>query len=174
MFDIGWTEMMVVVLVLILVVGPKDLPKVVRTVGQWTAKARRMSREFTSSLEEIGRETELDDLRRDLNSIGGGSSVTALNKHIDPDGSLKKAIDGNVAGSVESQPAEALAKPAALEEDDKPASIPADGDAVAAAAQKADDAASHKADAAAAHKADDAALSEQSTQPPAKAGASTA
>lgn len=167
MFDIGWTEMMVVVLVLILVVGPKDLPKVVRTVGQWTAKARRMSREFTSSLEEIGRETELDDLRRDLNSIGGGSSVTALNKHIDPDGSLKKAIDGNVAGSVESQPA-------ALEEDDKPASIPADGDAVAAAAQKADDAASHKADAAAAHKADDAALSEQSTQPPAKAGASTA
>ena len=44
MFDIGWTEMMVVVLVLILVVGPKDLPKVVRTVGQWTAKARRMSR----------------------------------------------------------------------------------------------------------------------------------
>ena len=85
MLDIGWTEMMVVVLVLILVVGPKDLPKVVRTIGQWTAKARRMSREFTSSLEDIGRETELDDLRRDLNSIGG-SSVTSLDNHIDPDG----------------------------------------------------------------------------------------
>ena len=165
MFDIGWTEMMVVVLVLILVVGPKDLPKVVRTVGQWTAKARRMSREFTSSLEEIGRETEIDDLRRDLNSIGGGTSVTALGKHLDPDGSLKKAIDGNVAGSVETQPAGALPKPA-VAEGDKPATIPADGDAVAAAAQKADDAA--------AQKADSDALSEQSTQPPAKAGASTA
>ena len=153
MFDIGWTEMMVVVLVLILVVGPKDLPKVVRTVCQWTAKARRMSREFTSSLEEIGRETELDELRRDLNSIGGGTSVTALDKHLDPDGSLKKAISGNVAGSVE---AGSLSTPAAAE-GDKPAVIQADGDAVAAAAAK----------------ADPDSPGDQTIQPPAKAGAST-
>ena len=157
MFDIGWTEMMVVVLVLILVVGPKDLPKVVRTVGQWTAKARRMSREFTSSLEEIGRETELDDLRRDLNSIGGGTSVTALDKHLDPDGSLKKAISGNVAGSVEAGPTGSLSTPAAAE-GDKPAVIPADGDAVAAAAAK----------------ADPDSPGDKTIQPPAKAGASTA
>lgn len=136
MLDIGWTELMVIVLVLILVVGPKDLPKVVRTVGQWTAKARRMSREFTSSLEEIGRETELDELRRDLNKIGSGTSVTALDKHIDPDGSLRESVQANYAEGA----AGPLATPAGAAEDaaDKPAAIPAGGDAVAAAADKAD------------------------------------
>jgi sec-independent protein translocase protein TatB len=160
MLDIGWTEMIVVVLVLILVVGPKDLPRVVRTVGQWTAKARRMSREFTSSLEEIGRETEINDLRRDLNSIGGGSSVTSLEKHIDPDGSLKKSVQADyAAGNAGSAPV-ALGTPADVDPDaDKPAEIPADGDAVAAAAEKAD--------------ADTADIPE-STEPPAKAGASSA
>jgi len=134
MLDIGWTEMLVVVLVLILVVGPKDLPKVVRTVGQWTAKARRLSREFTSSLEEIGREAEIDDLRKDLNKIGAGTSVTALEKHIDPDGSLKKAVQDDYADGK----AGGLATPADPPDDEKPAEIPADGDAVAAAAETAD------------------------------------
>ena len=92
-------------------------------------------------------------MRRDLNSIGGGTSVTALDKHLDPDGSLKKAISGNVAGSVE---AGSLSTPAAAE-GDKPAVIPADGDAVAAAAAK----------------ADPDSPGDQTIQPPAKAGAST-
>jgi sec-independent protein translocase protein TatB len=154
MLDIGWTELMVIVLVLILVVGPKDLPKVVRTVGQWTAKARRISREFTSSLEEMGREAELDDLRRDLNRIGSGSSVTALDKHIDPDGSLKKAVQADYTAGTAGQ----LGTPAALPDDETkaPAEIPAGGDAVAAAAEAADK---------------DSAAPEQ---PPVKAGASGA
>lgn len=155
--------MIVVVLVLILVVGPKDLPKVVRTIGQWTAKARRMSREFTSSLEDIGRETELDDLRRDLNSIGG-SSVTSLDNHIDPDGSLKKSVqsdyaEGKAGAVTDAGTSVALGTPAVVD-GGSPAKIPADGDAVAAAADKAD---------AGAGTADD-----QTIEPPAKAGASGA
>mgnify|MGYP003996837523 CR=1 FL=1 len=160
MLDIGWTEMIVVVLVLILVVGPKDLPRVVRTVGQWTAKARRMSREFTSSLEEIGRETEINDLRRDLNSIGGGGSVTSLENHIDPDGSLKNPVQADyAAGNAGSAPT-ALGTPADVDSDaNQPAEIPAEGDAVAAAAANADA---------------DAADTPEPTEPPAKAGASSA
>lgn len=152
--------MIVVVLVLILVVGPKDLPRVVRTVGQWTAKARRMSREFTSSLEEIGRETEINDLRRDLNSIGGGSSVTSLEEHIDPDGSLKKSVQAEYALGNAGSASVALGTPADVDPGaDKPAVIPADGDAVAAASAKAD--------------ADTADIPE-TTEPPAKAGATSA
>ena len=160
MLDIGWTEMIVVVLVLILVVGPKDLPRVVRTVGQWTAKARRMSREFTSSLEEIGRETEINDLRRDLNSIGGGGSVTALETHIDPDGSLKKSVQADYAAGNAGSSAVALGTPADVDPEAKePAEIPADGDAVAAAAGKAEADVAHTPD---------------TTEPPTKAGASSA
>jgi sec-independent protein translocase protein TatB len=160
MLDIGWTEMTVVVVVLILVVGPKDLPRVVRTVGQWTAKARRMSREFTSSLEEIGRETEINDLRRDLNSIGGGTSVTSLEKHIDPDGSLKKSVQADYAAGNAGSASVALGTPADVDPDaGKPAEIPADGDAVAASATKADA---------------DVAETPDTTEPPAKAGASSA
>ncbi len=148
--------MIVVVLVLILVVGPKDLPKVVRTVGQWTAKARRMSREFTSSLEEIGRETEINDLRRDLKNIGGGGSVTSLENHIDPDGSLKNSIQGDYeAGKAGSDPV-ALGTPAEVDAD-APAEIPAEGDAVAAAAAQAEA---------------DATPVTETTEPPAKASAS--
>jgi sec-independent protein translocase protein TatB len=157
MLDIGWTEMIVVVLVLILVVGPKDLPKVVRTVGQWTAKARRMSREFTSSLEEIGRETEINDLRRDLNNIGSGASMTSLENHIDPDGSLKKSVQADYAAGNAGSSDVALGAPAAVEAD-PPAEISADGDAVAAAAAQAES---------------DAAPAAETPEPPAKAGASS-
>ena len=61
MLDIGWTELMVVGLVLILVVGPKDLPKVLRTFGKWTSKARKVAREFQDNIEDIGREAEIDE-----------------------------------------------------------------------------------------------------------------
>lgn len=149
--------MIVVVLVLILVVGPKDLPKVVRTVGQWTAKARRMSREFTSSLEEIGRETEINDLRRDLNSIGGGASVTSLENHIDPDGSLKKSVQADYAAGNAGSSDVALGMPAEVETESPVAEIPADGDAVAAAAAQAEA---------------DVAPATETPEPPAKAGAS--
>ena len=160
MLDIGWTEMIVVVMVLILVVGPKDLPRVVRTVGQWTAKARRMSREFTSSLEEIGRETEINDLRRDLNSIGDGNSIAALETHIDPDGSLKKSVQADYASGNAGSAAVALGTPADFDPDaERPAEIPADGDAVANAAAKAEV---------------DVVDQPETTEPPAKAGVSSA
>ena len=160
--------MMVVVLVLILVVGPKDLPKVVRTIGQWTAKARRMSREFTSSLEDIGRETELEDLRRDLNSIGG-SSVTSLDNHIDPDGSLKKSVqsdyaDGKAGAITDESPSVALGIPAVVDRDN-PLESPPTADVVADASERA-------------NAEIDASLTDQTAdqtiESPAKAGASGA
>ncbi|MDA0239891.1 MAG: Sec-independent protein translocase protein TatB, partial [Proteobacteria bacterium] len=46
MFDIGWTEIAIIGLVALIIIGPKDLPRVLRTLGQWTAKARGLTREF--------------------------------------------------------------------------------------------------------------------------------
>ncbi|PCJ59591.1 MAG: twin-arginine translocase subunit TatB [Rhodospirillaceae bacterium] len=64
MFDIGWPELALVVLLAILVIGPKELPLVLRTLGRWAGKARALVRDFRSSLNEIAKEAELDEFRR--------------------------------------------------------------------------------------------------------------
>ncbi|MEQ9089066.1 MAG: Sec-independent protein translocase protein TatB [Alphaproteobacteria bacterium] len=66
MFDIGWSELLIIVVVTILVVGPKDLPKVLRQLSRLARKAREMAREFQAGMDELAREADLDDLRKDL------------------------------------------------------------------------------------------------------------
>jgi sec-independent protein translocase protein TatB len=69
MFDIGWSELLVIAVVAIVVIGPKDLPRALRTLGQWTAKVKRMAREFQNQFTEAIREAELDAVQRDLEEI---------------------------------------------------------------------------------------------------------
>ena len=69
MFDLGWSEILVIAVIAILVVGPKDLPRLMRTVGEWVAKARRMASHFQSGVDEMIRQSELEDLRKELKSI---------------------------------------------------------------------------------------------------------
>lgn len=66
MFDIGWSEFLVIAVVALVVIGPKDLPRVLRTVGQWVRKARQIANEFQSSIEEMAREAELAELRKEI------------------------------------------------------------------------------------------------------------
>ena len=70
MLDIGWSEMMLIAVVAIMVIGPKELPRALRTIGQGIGKARAMTRDFQSSVNDMIAETELEDLRRSANSIG--------------------------------------------------------------------------------------------------------
>ena len=72
MFEIGWSEILVIAIVAIVVIGPKDLPRVMRTVGQWAGKMKRMSREFQNQFNEALREAELEDVRKDVEEIGKG------------------------------------------------------------------------------------------------------
>jgi len=69
MFDIGWTELLFLGVLAILVVGPKDLPRMMRTIGQYTAKIRGAAREFQRSFDEMARESELDELRKQLADV---------------------------------------------------------------------------------------------------------
>ena len=62
---LGWTEILILAAIAIVVVGPKDLPVLMRTIGRFVGKARALAREFQESFEEIAREAELDELRKE-------------------------------------------------------------------------------------------------------------
>lgn len=66
MFDIGWMEIIVVAVIAVVVVGPKELPRVLANVGRWVAKGRSMAREFQDSVQSVIREAELEELRVDI------------------------------------------------------------------------------------------------------------
>ena len=66
--DIGWMELLVIGIVALIVVGPKDLPLMLRKVGRAVAKARAMANEFRASFDEMARQSELDELRKEVNA----------------------------------------------------------------------------------------------------------
>ena len=91
MFDLGWFELAVVGAVLLVVVGPKDLPKVLRTVGVWTGKARRMARDFQKALDQYAKEAELDDVKKAVETPLKAKKAVAAT--VDPTGTLKKELE---------------------------------------------------------------------------------
>ncbi|MEM7022489.1 MAG: Sec-independent protein translocase protein TatB, partial [Pseudomonadota bacterium] len=91
-FDLGWSEMAIIMLVALVVIGPKDLPRLARTLGQWVAKGRAMARDFQRSLEDMAREAELDDVKREIEKVGRTNVRSTIEKTIDPTGELGKAF----------------------------------------------------------------------------------
>ena len=90
MFDIGWGELLVIGVVALIAIGPKELPGVLRTVGQWMGKIRRMASEFQGQFNDAMREAELHDLKKHVDDIAStASSVT----NFDPMESVRKEID---------------------------------------------------------------------------------
>ena len=86
MFSFGWGEILLILLVVIIVVGPKDIPKFLRQIGNLSKSIKKISREFKSSLNQITEETDLKDVK---NSI---TEVTNLNKELDIKSNLKNEI----------------------------------------------------------------------------------
>jgi len=93
MFDIGWQELFVVAAITILVVGPRDLPRVLKTVMGYVRKAKSMAREFQDGVDDVVREVELDDIRKEANSIASMDIDAEVKKAVDPTGSLEKDLD---------------------------------------------------------------------------------
>jgi sec-independent protein translocase protein TatB len=89
MFDIGWSEMAVVVLIALIVIGPKELPKAMRSIAKWTSKARTMAREFQSGIDEMVREADLEDARKAIESAKSLDIGKAVEETIDPTGGMR-------------------------------------------------------------------------------------
>ncbi|MBS0277921.1 MAG: twin-arginine translocase subunit TatB [Proteobacteria bacterium] len=69
MFDLSWSHILIFLVVALVVVGPKDMPRLLRMVGQWVAKARGMANEFRKSFDEMARQSELDELRAEIENL---------------------------------------------------------------------------------------------------------
>jgi sec-independent protein translocase protein TatB len=93
MFDIGWQELFLIGVVALIVVGPKDLPKVLRSAARVMNKARAMSREFQAGLAEMAREVELDEIRRNVERTGRFDLGEELRSAADPTGKLSADFD---------------------------------------------------------------------------------
>ena len=105
MFDLGWGELVVIGIVALIAIGPKELPTVLRTVGQWMGKIRRMANEFQGQFQEAMREAEFADLKKHADDIS--SSVSEFS-NIDPLGDVQKDVER----AFEETPAVGTASPA--------------------------------------------------------------
>jgi sec-independent protein translocase protein TatB len=92
MLDIGWQELFIIGAIALIVVGPKDLPRVLRTVSHFVRKARGLAREFQGGVADLVREAELDDIKRKVD--GSTQSIESTIKDAaDPTGSLTADFD---------------------------------------------------------------------------------
>ena len=90
MFDIGWSEMAVIALIALVVIGPKELPQAMRAASKWVRKARSLAREFQSGVDDMIREADLEDARKAVQSARGFDVEKALEETVDPTGSVRQ------------------------------------------------------------------------------------
>lgn len=95
MFEVGWTEMLVIAIVMIVVVGPKDLPGMLRTFGRTVAKLRSMAGDFQKQFNEALKEAELEDVKKSVDALRGLNPAAEIKKQLNP---FEKAADEVRAG----------------------------------------------------------------------------
>ena len=115
MFDIGWSELLVIGVVALIAIGPKELPGVLRMIGQWTGKMKRMAAEFQGQFHEAMREAEMadvkktfDDVRADVAATTGDLNPTNILADIQADAAK---VDSEINRAVETSPAPGVAAP---------------------------------------------------------------
>ena len=110
MFDISWSEFAIIAVVALIAIGPKELPGVLRMVGQWMGKARKMAAEFQGQFQEAMREAEMADLKKSFDEVkeaatgfASGNVMTSLQKDVSDSlqiGDIDKPVDAQVASAI--------------------------------------------------------------------------
>jgi sec-independent protein translocase protein TatB len=115
MFDIGWSELVLIAVVALIAIGPKELPGVLRMVGQWMGKARKMAAEFQGQFQEAMREAEMADLKKSFDEVkeaasglASGNVMTSLQKDVSDAlriGDIDKPVSATPATEPSATPA---------------------------------------------------------------------
>ncbi len=93
MFDIGWPELFVIAVIALVVIGPKDLPKVMRTVGQWVGKAKRMTYDFKRHVDDMINESELGEVRKQMQDVTRNDPSSLVENTLDSDKQIREAFE---------------------------------------------------------------------------------
>ena len=110
MFDIGWGELVVIGIVALIAIGPKELPTVLRTLGQFMGKVRRMANEFQGQFQEAMREAEMADLKKHAEDIKSSvGDLANFNPMANTQTEIESAFDAADKSVVSEVPAEASA-----------------------------------------------------------------
>ena len=121
MFEIGWGELLIIGIVALIAIGPKELPGVLRTLGQWMSKLRRMASEFQSQFHEAMREAELADLKKQVDDMTSQAQSYA---NFDPVGEVRRELESTQqqieSAMVEKPAAETASPPVAAQSNAPP------------------------------------------------------
>jgi len=116
MFDISWTEFLLIGIVALIVIGPKELPAVMRTVGQWTRKIRNMATDFQRQFEREMREAEFADLKKEVDdverNIKGYDPLKGVRSDVE---AIGKDLESSLQQKTAEAPPAAAAPPASAE-----------------------------------------------------------
>jgi sec-independent protein translocase protein TatB len=121
MFDFAWSELALIAVVALVVIGPKDLPRVMRTVATYVRKARAIAHEFQGHLEQMVRDAELEDVRKEVEKATRLDLKDEIAKAVDPGGELQATFNEPVL----SNPMADQPKPLPLPEAQPVAELPA-------------------------------------------------
>src|SRR6266853_342459 len=105
MFDFSWSELLLIGIVALIFIGPKELPGVLRTLGQWMNKVRRMAGDFQNQFHDAMREAELADLKKEVDDMAAQAAKYA---NIDPLADVRKDMENaqqEIASTVADKPA---------------------------------------------------------------------
>jgi len=120
MFDISWTEFLLIGVVALVVIGPKELPGVMRTLGQWSRKVRSMASDFQNQFQEAMREAEMADLKKEVDDMASGiknyDPLKAVRENVESIGTLGKDFEGSLDKPVEQKLVELKPDVAAIAE----------------------------------------------------------
>lgn len=131
MFDIGWTELVIIGVVALIVIGPRELPATLRTIGQAMTKLRRMASEFQSQFNDAMREAELDELRKQAEKLSGEMTSTIGNPLEKAAGELQSMLDApeksepSSSAPSPSEPSSSATEPAPAQTSESAESAPA-------------------------------------------------
>jgi sec-independent protein translocase protein TatB len=124
MFDFAWSEIALIGVVALIAIGPKDMPLAIKAVTSAIKKARRMAAEFQTHVDEMMREADLDEVRKQVNEIRNFNFKGEIERTVDPDGSLRQTFASNplapdppkaAVATFTREPQKEEAKPATIE-----------------------------------------------------------
>jgi len=111
MFDFGWIEILIIGLVMVLVLGPKELPHAMRSIAKVMRKARRLAAEFQGHFDDMLRETELDEVKKQVDQLKRTNLSNEIEKAIDPGGEIKRDLNETLSAADPSRVAQTTPAP---------------------------------------------------------------